>query len=162
MIDTDAIKTIYFDMDDTIAMLSEVPNWLERLRSYDPTPYSDARPIPNIKELGDVVQELKSRGYRIGIVSWLSMESNTKYDAQVRKAKCGWLKKWFPYADEVHIVKYGTPKHQVVRNARNGILVDDNADNRATWRKHGLTAIDANNSHAMVSALEMCTTAIVD
>lgn len=162
MIDTDAIKTIYFDMDDTIAMLSEVPNWLERLRSYDPTPYSDARPIPNIKELGDVVQELKSRGYRIGIVSWLSMESNTKYDAQVRKAKCGWLKKWFPYADEVHIVKYGTPKHQVVRNARNGILVDDNADNRATWRKHGLTAIDANNSHAMVSALEMCTTTIVD
>lgn len=162
MIDTDAIKTIYFDMDDTIAMLSEVPNWLERLRSYDPTPYSDARPIPNINELVDVVKELKSRGYRIGIVSWLSMESNMKYDAQVRKAKCGWLKKWFPYADEVHIVKYGTPKHQVVRNARNGILVDDNADNRATWRKHGLTAIDANNSYAMVSALEMCTTTIID
>ena len=32
------IKEIIFDMDMTIAALYDVPNWLEMLRAYDPTP----------------------------------------------------------------------------------------------------------------------------
>lgn len=162
-VDSNAPRTIYFDMDGTIANFYDVPNWLPRIRSYDATPYRDAKPRVDMTELNSLVIDLKRRGYSIGIVSWLSMDgSNKKFNADVRQAKREWLAKWFPYADEVHIVKHGTPKHKVVRNARNGILVDDEERNVEEWRRHGLDAIDASNPHTMLAALEMATCSIVE
>ena len=156
-------RTIYFDMDGTIANFYDVPNWLPRIRSYDATPYRDAKPRVDMTELNSLVLDLKRRGYSIGVVSWLSMDgSNKKFNADVRQAKREWLAKWFPYADEVHIVKHGTPKHKVVRNASNGILVDDEERNVEEWRRHGLDAIDASNPHTMIAALEMATCSIVE
>ena len=34
---------------------------------------------------------------------------------------------------EIHIVPYGTPKHEVVKD-KNGILFDDEEPNRANWK----------------------------
>ena len=138
-------KAIVFDLDGTLADLYSVPEWLEKLRSYDATPYSAAKPIYDAKELVPLITELKDRGFRIIITSWLSKESNKKYDAAVRKAKKEWLTKYgFPY-DEIHLVKYGTPKTKCSRGkAKYQILVDDNAEVRSKWTL-GAT-IDANEN----------------
>ena len=37
------MNAIYFDMDGTIADLYNQPNWLKRLREFDPKPYR----VPN-------------------------------------------------------------------------------------------------------------------
>lgn len=138
-------KAIVFDMDGTIVNLYSVLDWLEKLRSYDATPYSAAKPIYNAEELVPLIIELKDRGFRIIVTSWLSKESTKEYDAAVRNAKKKWLATYgFPY-DEIHLVKYGTPKTKCSRGkAKYQILVDDNAEVRSKWTL-GAT-IDANEN----------------
>ena len=146
-------KAIVFDMDGTLVNLYSVSEWLEKLRSYDATPYSAAKPIYSAEELVPLITELKDRGFRIIITSWLSKESTKEYDSAVRKAKKEWLAKYgFPY-DEIHLVKYGTPKTKCSRGkAKYQILVDDNAEVRSKWTL-GAT-IDANeNIVPMLKAL---------
>lgn len=140
-----AEKAIVFDLDGTLVDLYSVPEWLEKLRSYDATPYSAAKPIYDAEELIPLIAELKDRGFRIIITSWLSKGSNKKYDEAVRAAKRAWLKEYsFPY-DEIHLVKYGTPKTKCSRGkAKYQILVDDNAEVRSKWTL-GAT-IDANEN----------------
>ena len=140
-----AEKAIVFDLDGTLVDLYSVSEWLEKLRSYDATPYSAAKPIYDAKELIPLIAELKSRGFRIIVTSWLSKESTKEYDSAVRKAKKEWLAKYgFPY-DEIHLVKYGTPKTKCSRGkAKYQILVDDNAEVRSKWT-FGAT-IDANEN----------------
>lgn len=138
-------KAIVFDLDGTLADLYSVFNWLEKLLSYDATPYSTAKPIYDAEELIPLIAELKDRGFRIIVTSWLSKESTKEYDAAVREAKKEWLAKYgFPY-DEIHLVKYGTPKTKCSRGkAKYQILVDDNAEVRRKWTL-GAT-IDANEN----------------
>lgn len=146
-------KAIVFDLDGTIVNLYSVLNWLEKLRSYDATPYSAAKPIYSAEELIPLIVELKDRGFRIIITSWLSKESTKEYDAAVRRAKKEWLAEYgFPY-DEIHLVKYGTSKTKCSRGkAKYQILVDDNAEVRSKWTL-GAT-IDANeNIIPMLEAL---------
>ena len=133
-------KVLVFDMDGTIANLYGVENWLKMLRAYDPTPYEIATPIYDMDLLNSLLQVIKSKGWHIVVTSWLSKDSTPTYDKAVRLAKRKWLKEnGFPY-DEIHLVKYGTPKHRVTRYPFQ-VLVDDNADVRSAW--HGRT-IDAN------------------
>ena len=44
-------KAIFLDMDGTIADLYGVPDWLNLLRSYDPSPYIQARPLVDMEQL---------------------------------------------------------------------------------------------------------------
>ena len=67
-------NAIYFDMDGTIANLYAVPNWLEMLRAYDPTPYQKAVPLVRMASLARILNRLQREGWVIGIVSWLSKE----------------------------------------------------------------------------------------
>lgn len=148
-----AEKAIVFDLDGTLVDLYSVFNWLEKLHSYDATPYSAAKPIYDAEELIPLIVELKDRGFRIIVTSWLSKESTKEYDAAVREAKKEWLVKYgFPY-DEIHLVKYGTNKTKCSRGkAKYQILVDDNAEVRSKWTL-GAT-IDANeNIIPMLKAL---------
>ena len=73
------------------------------------------------------------------VTSWLSKGSTPIYDKAVRKAKRDWLKEWGVPYDEIHLVKYGTPKHRVTKYPFQ-VLVDDNEEVRNAW--HGRT-IDA-------------------
>jgi hypothetical protein len=127
-------KTIVFDMDGTIADLYGVENWLEMLRSEDPTPYVTAPVLFNIIDLKKCIAALKLGGWRIVVTSWLAMGSSSTYDALVRQAKIEWLDKiGFDY-DEIHLVKYGTTKANCTR--RHGgfqVLVDDNEKIRNGW-----------------------------
>lgn len=127
-------KMIVFDMDGTLANLYKVNNWLEKLRAFDPSPYMDAAPIYDMLAVNRLVADLKAAGFRIAVTSWLSKESTPEYDAATRQAKHDWLAKYdFPY-DEIHLVKYGTPKVKCTRGKADfQILVDDNAEVRSAW-----------------------------
>jgi hypothetical protein len=126
--------TIFFDMDGTIADLYGVENWLEHLIALDALPYKIAKPLIRLSALARVLNRLQKQGYRIGIVSWLAKNSNAAYDKQVTKVKKEWLKKHLASVnfDEIHIVKYGTPK-QTFAKTENDILFDDEEKNRKSW-----------------------------
>ena len=128
-------KAIYFDMDGTIADFYGVDNWLDMLMNSDTTPYKVAKPLVNMNVLARYLNRLQDKGYIIGIVSWLSKKGNNKYNKEVTETKKKWLAKHLKSVkwNEVHIIKYGTPKHEVVNNT-NGILFDDEEQNRTNWK----------------------------
>ena len=130
-------KAIYFDMDGTIANLYGVENWLDKLRSYDASPYAEAEVKLNMQALAHRLNRLQRNGFTIGVISWLSKESNKTYDEAVIKAKTEWLAKHLGSVkfDEVHFVKYGKKKSKVAK-VKNGVLFDDNAKVRKEWIKH--------------------------
>ena len=127
-------KVICFDMDGTIADLYSVPNWLDKLRAEDSSPYSDATPMWDMEELKKVLLLLISEGWEVRVISWLSKDSSESYKDGVRKAKLEWLAKYdFPYR-RCHLVAYGTTKADCVRRwASPAILVDDNEKVRNGW-----------------------------
>lgn len=148
------MKTIYFDMDGTIADLYAVENWLPKLRAYDPTPYMEAAPLVRLCSLARRLNTLRRRGYKVGIVSWLSKDPDPTYGAKVTAAKYYWLEKHLPSVDfdEIRIVPYGTPKSKVISDC-GGILFDDEAPNREEWEEAGGTAYDVQNIMEILRSL---------
>lgn len=126
--------TIFFDMDGTIADLYGVENWLDYLITSDALPYEIAKPLIRLNALARILNRLQKQGYKVGVISWLAKNSNTAYDEKVTKAKKEWLKKHLASVnfDEIHIVKYGTPK-QTFAKTKNDILFDDEEKNRNDW-----------------------------
>lgn len=127
-------KTIFFDMDGTIADLYGVENWLDYLIAKDALPYEIAKPLLRLSALARVLNRLQKAGYRIGIISWLAKNSTENYDEDVTRAKREWLKKHLASVDfnEINIVKYGTPK-QTFAKTDEDILFDDEEKNRKEW-----------------------------
>lgn len=128
-------KAIYFDMDGTLANLYGVENWLENLRAENPAPYEKAAPLLKLNQLAKILKKLQKKGYRLGIISWLSKNSSKNYDSAVTKAKMKWLKSHLASInfDEIKIVPYGTPKEKTVDFPK-GILFDDEEKNRKNWK----------------------------
>lgn len=124
-------KTIWFDMDGTIADLYGVNNWLEMLVNQDARPYKVAKPLLNMQQLAKELNRLIKKGYKIGIISWLAKNSNSDYDKKVAEVKRNWLKKHLKSVkfENIDIVAYGTPK----QINRKGILFDDEKQNRENW-----------------------------
>lgn len=131
---TEMNKAIYFDMDGTIANLYAIDGWLPMLRNNDSTPYKEAKPMVRMNVLARRLNKLQKDGYTIGIISWLAKDGNKEYNEKVTNAKREWLNKHLKSVNwnEVHIVEYGTPKHNIVRYP-NGILFDDEDKNRNEW-----------------------------
>lgn len=128
------IKTIFFDMDGTIADLYGIENWLDYLINSDPSPYKNAKPLLNLNSLARILNRLQRTGYHIGIISWLSKNSTESYDEAVTQAKKAWLNKHLASVrfDEIHIVSHGTPKEIFAHNKQD-ILFDDEEKNRLNW-----------------------------
>ena len=91
-------KAIYFDMDGTIANLYGVNNWLDMLRAYDSTPYEIAKPLVNMNSLARLLNNLQAKGYKIGIVSWLSKIPNSDYDGRLH-----------PFIKSSHFTQFHSP-----------------------------------------------------
>jgi hypothetical protein len=131
------LKMICFDMDGTIADLYAVPNWLEKLRAYDASPYLLAEPMCDMEELAFLLEVAQHRGIEVRIITWLSKESTKDYDDMVRIAKRAWLKAHNIHIDHFHGVAYGATKADSVRKALcdgdTAILFDDNAQVRKGW-----------------------------
>lgn len=148
-------KAIFFDLDGTIADLYGVSNWLAKLRAEDDSPYREANPLFPPYDIYLLLENMKSLGVRTGVISWGSKHASKEYNRSIRRAKIDWLKEMglLDSFDEIHVVKYGTPKHQVIKKERRGILIDDNEDIRAEWEQAGGLAIDPMNEDEM-NALE--------
>lgn len=136
-------NTIYFDMDGTIANFYGVDGWLNDLMSGNSRPYRIAAPLIQMVVFSALLNTLQRKGYKIGVVSWLAKNSTERFDREVINAKKEWLNTHLNNVtfDEIHIVKYGTPKSTVVNNPH-GILFDDEEQNRKEWLG---TAYDVNN-----------------
>ena len=127
------MRTIFFDMDGTIADLYNVSNWLDLLIAEDALPYEVAKPLVRLSSLARVLNRLQANGYRLGIISWTSKGGSTQYNNEVADAKLAWLARHLPsvHWDEIHIEPYGTPK-QMFSNGED-ILFDDEPQNRTNW-----------------------------
>ena len=125
--------TIYFDMDGTIANLYGVDNWLEYLLAEDVFPYRNAKPMLRLCTLARVLNNLQRKGYNLGVISWLSKCGSEDYNERVTETKMEWLASHLPSVmwDEIKIVPYGTPKHEVSEDC--GFLFDDEIGNRDAW-----------------------------
>ena len=126
--------TIFFDMDGTIVDLYSVPDWLLKLRNNDTSPYEEAMSLLRLNNAARLLNALQKNGVRIGIITWLSKNSNPAYDKAIRRAKRRWLARHLGSVDwdEIHMVKYGTPKTKF-RKAANDILFDDVEEIREKW-----------------------------
>ena len=126
--------TIFFDLDGTLADLYGVEGWLDMLIASDALPYEIAKPLIRLSALARLLNNLQKRGYRIGIISWLSKNSTPEYEQKVTTAKKKWLKNHLKSVDfdEINIISYGTPKEQFAKTA-NDVLFDDEAQNRVNW-----------------------------
>ncbi len=127
--------TFYFDMDGTIADLYSIEGWRDDLQAENARPYAEARPLVDCERLHIAIMLLKAEGYKFGIISWTSRDASAAFRKEIRRTKIEWIDKYFPDCfDEIHIVKYGTPKHWVAKD-KNGILFDDEVNNRDRWNK---------------------------
>lgn len=127
------MKTIWFDMDGTIANLYAVKDWLPKLRSENPTPYLDAAPMLNFSLFARLLNKVQARGWKLGIISWTSKGGTDSYNLAVAEAKRLWLSTHLPsvHWDSIMIVPYGTNKWELCGN---GILFDDDERNHETWQ----------------------------
>lgn len=127
-------KIIAFDMDGTIADLYAVKDWLPKLLAEDESPYMEAAPMWDMKELRRILIRLAGKGWEIRIISWLSKGASREYKEKIRIAKRAWLEKYNFPADKVHLIEYGTTKADCIRkHAEVAILIDDDKKVRHGW-----------------------------
>lgn len=128
------MRTIFFDLDGTIADLYGVKNWLQYLLASNPFPYENAKPLLNLQALARVLNRLQRNGFRIEVISWLSKNSTPEYDEAVTLAKLHWLRTHLASVsfDEINIVSYGICK-DTFRHTTADILFDDEEPNRKAW-----------------------------
>ena len=128
------MRTIWWDMDGTIANLYAVENWLPMLRAEDATPYVEAEVMWNMSQLARLMNQVQKLGYKLGIISWTAKNGTESYNEAVKQAKLRWLSehlasvKW----DSIYVVSYGTPK-SLVMQTEDDILFDDEEPNRDAW-----------------------------
>ena len=128
------MRTIWWDMDGTIANLYAVENWLPKLRAEDATPYAEAAVMWNMSQLARLMNMIQRMGYKLGIISWTSKGGSASYNEAVKQAKLKWLKKHLASVkwDSICVVSYGTPK-SLVMQTEDDILFDDEEQNRDSW-----------------------------
>ena len=82
---------IYFDMDGTIANLYEYKDWLRHLSLESIAPYEFCKPMVDMKELKELLQNPIINS--INIISWTAKHGTTEYNRKIRYAKIRWLAK---------------------------------------------------------------------
>ena len=135
------MKSIILDMDGTFCDTYNVPDWLPKLRAYDPSPYMEAAPLVSMNVLARHLNRLSAKGYKLGIVSWGSKstgnpEADANYLDSTRQAKQKWVARHLKsvHFDSFEVVPYGTPKSTVCPfYGEDAILFDDDERNRAEW-----------------------------
>lgn len=125
------IRAINLDMDGTFVDLYGVDGWLDSIIARNTRPYEVARPLVNLSALARVLNNKQRKGYQINIISWTAKNAPAEYNKRVAESKREWLAKHLPSVqfDNINIVAYGTPKHEVA----SGYLFDDEEPNRKAW-----------------------------
>lgn len=137
--------TIFFDLDGTLNRFYDVPNWLEKIRNNDVSPYEEAQVMLNMSLLARYLHKAQNLGIKIGIISWTSKGGSSSYNSAVEAAKRSWLAQHLPSVewDEIHIVEYNIPKQNYA--TKNDILFDDNEGIRNDWTGTAYTPDDILN-----------------
>lgn len=125
-------KTIWFDMDGTLADLYGIENWRDKLNNADEKPYLEAKPLLNMSYLARLLNKLQKEGYYLGIITWTAKDSDVHYHKAIERAKRRWLKKHLKSVNfnAIYILPYGEEKSNYGR----GILFDDNIEIRKSWK----------------------------
>jgi hypothetical protein len=128
------MRTIWWDMDGTIADLYAVNDWLPKLRAEDASPYMEAEVMWNMSQLARLMNRVQTLGYKLGIISWTSKGGSESYNEAVKQAKLAWLNKHLASVswDKIYVVSYGTPK-SLIMQSEDDILFDDEEKNREDW-----------------------------
>lgn len=146
--------TIYFDLDGTIADLYGFNDWLTYLQNEQTDPYAGAGLLVDGEQLRNFLAAGKAAGVLFGVVSWGAKNASKDYQKAIRRAKIDWLKKnnLLKYFDELHVVKYGTPKNRAAKN-RTGVLIDDELQR---WNAEKLVTADDFHDILSVENLWSC------
>ena len=138
------MNTIYFDMDGTFYNLYGFDGWLECILSEKTECYKNSNMLVDCESFISVLTELKEKGYKLGIISWLSKNATKNYQNKVRMTKYHYIKKHFGNLfDEIHILQYGKDKSYYCKE--NDILFDDEMPNREKWENKNGIAYDVMN-----------------
>ena len=138
-------KIIYFDIDGTFYNLYGYENWLECILSEKVECYTQSSLLVDYQLFITVLSELKEKGYKLGIITWLSKNATKQYQNKVRKAKYRYINKYFPNVfDEIHIIQYGKNKAEYCKG-KNCILFDDEENNRKQWKEKNGISFDVIN-----------------
>lgn len=138
-----AINTIWFDMDGTIAELYKVNGWLEMLRESDWRVYDKCLPRAHFDRINRAVEALTAHGWQVGVITWASKDVGWGVDCdRIGEIKFDWLCRFFPaIADgKFACIPYGESKAQYLLDMEEAgevnYLVDDNKEVREDWRAH--------------------------
>ena len=138
-----ALNTIWFDMDGTIAELYKVPGWLEMLRSNDWSVYDKCLPRAHFDRINNAIEALIENGWQVGVITWASKGIGWNDGcAEIGDVKFNWLCRYFPaLADgKFACIPYGESKAQFLLEMGDAgevnYLVDDNKEVREDWRAH--------------------------
>lgn len=139
-----AIKTIWFDMDGTIAELYKVDGWLEMLRVNDWSVYDKCLPRAHFDRINRAIEALSESGWQVGVITWASKGIEWQSDdlSEIAEVKFRWLARFFPaLADgKFACLPYGESKAQFLLDMGDAgevnYLVDDNKEVREDWRAH--------------------------
>lgn len=138
------MNTIYFDMDGTFYDLYGYNGWLENILSENTDCYTKGKLLVEYDSFVNVLMELKEKGYKLGIITWLSKNATKQYQNKVRSAKTRYIKKYFSNIfDEIHIIQYGKNKSEYCKE--NDILFDDEENNRIAWNNANGISYDVMN-----------------
>lgn len=130
-------KTVYLDMDGTIANLYEIENWLPRLRAEDKTIFLECEPMISEKELLD---KFPTENFEMKILSMTPLNATENYCLDVINQKNEWLNKYFPSITKRIYKPYGHNKN--LKNSENAILIDDSEPIRKSWRGIAINPVE--------------------
>ena len=146
------MNTIYFDMDGTFYDLYGFEGWLECILSEKTDCYTKAKLLVDFYRFTNELYRLKKKGYKLGIITWLSKNASKQYQNKVRSAKYRYIQKNFDNIfDEIHIIQYGKNKAQYCKE--NDILFDDELNNRSNWNEKNGIAYDVMNLLEILESL---------
>ena len=130
-------KTIYFDMDGTVADLYNSIGWLDKVENQETGAFVNLAPMVDMEELGNVCKNLQAQGWTIGVITWLPMRASELYETECSEEKHLWISKHMPYVQEMYCQSYGTPKQYAPKhNSDIMVLVDDNKEVRQMWENN--------------------------
>lgn len=127
-------KTIYFDMDGTIANLYETNNWLERLLAEEEGLFLNLEIMHDKEKLTEIINDLIKLGFGVEVITWTPKDVTEEYVKVVEVEKKKWMKRHFPMIEKITCLRYGTPKQKALKTREHQqILVDDNIEVNELW-----------------------------